>query len=130
MERRAASLPFAAVARAAAMFGLLTTLAVGAPAGAAEAPAKPPVATSRPVENRYFGSVVRDEYQWLEDWSDPAVKSWVEAQNKYTRGVLDQIATRGAIRDRVAELSRDISPDYASLEYRGGTLFALKDQPP
>jgi len=130
MERRAASLPCAAVARTAALLAALAWAAMGGLARAADAPAKPPVATSRPVENRYFGTDVRDDYQWLEDWADPAVKSWVESQNAYTRGVLDQIPSRAAIRDRVAELSRDISPDYAALEYRGGTLFALKDQPP
>src|SRR5580765_2303438 len=96
----------------------------------AASPSTPPPADKRPVEDRYFGDTVRDDYQWMENWSDPGVKSWVESQNAYTRGVLDQIPSRAAIRDRVAELSRDISPDYAALEYRGGTLFALKDQPP
>jgi len=96
----------------------------------AASPSTPPPADKRPVEDRYFGDTVRDDYQWMENWSDPGVKSWVEGQNAYTRGVLDQIPARPAIRDRVAELSRDISPDYSALEYRGGTLFALKDQPP
>jgi len=96
----------------------------------AAAPAEPPAAEKRAVESRYFGTVVRDDYQWLEDWSDNAVKSWVGSQNAYTRGVLDQIPSRTAIRDRVAELSRSISPDYYGLQYHGGTLFAMKDQPP
>src|SRR5262249_35930226 len=81
-------------------------------------------------ENRYFGTTVKDDYQWMEDWSDSSLRSWVAAQNAHTRGVLDQLPSRTAIRDRVAELSRSIAPDYAALEYRGGTLFALKDQPP
>ena len=102
---------------------LIVSIAAAATAGA-------PVAPTRPVDNRYFGDVVRDDYQWLEDWSDPAVKSWVGAQNAHTRGILDRIPYRGAIRDRVAELTRSISPDYFALEYRGGTLFAMKDQPP
>src|SRR5205814_9779831 len=65
-----------------------------------------------------------------EDWADPTVKTWVEKQNAHTRGVLDALPARPAIRDRIAELTRDIAPDYFALEYRGGTLFALKDQPP
>ena len=67
MERRAVSLPFTAVARTTAMLGLLTVSAIGGAAGAADAPARPPVATSRPVESSYFGTVVRDDYQWLEE---------------------------------------------------------------
>jgi prolyl oligopeptidase len=97
---------------------------------AATAPRKPPAAAKRPLENRYFGTTVRDDYQWMEDWSDSSLRSWVAAQNAYTRGVLDQLPSRAAIRDRVAELSRSIAPDYTALVYRGGTLFALKDQPP
>jgi prolyl oligopeptidase len=122
--------PWPAVARAAVLLAWLAMPAPGGPAGTAPVPAKAPVADPRPVENHYFDTVVRDEYQWLEDRSEPAVKSWVESQNAHTRGVLDQIPTRAAIRDRVAELSRSISPDYSALEYRGETLFALKDQPP
>jgi prolyl oligopeptidase len=110
--------------------GALAMILPGAPAGAATAPAAPPVAEKRPVETSYFGVPVTDDYQWLEDWSDPAVKSWVEGQNAYTRDVLDSIPARPAIRDRVAELSRDIAPDYTALAFRHGTLFALKDQPP
>src|SRR4029077_19410987 len=115
--------------------GLVLLLAPAAsPAAPAAATGKaagqPPAAAKKAAENSYFGSTVRDDYQWMEDWSDPAVKSWVDAQNAHTRGVLDKLPSRPAIRDRVAELSRSIPPDYFALEYRGGTLFALKDQPP
>ena len=122
--------PLSALARATAfLISLVTCTPVGAGAAGA-APASPPPADKRPVEDRYFDRTVRDDYQWMEDWSDAALKAWVDQQNAYTRGVLDQIPSRPAIRDRVAELSRDISPDYSALEFRGGTLFALKDQPP
>ena len=127
MSRGKPSHPSSALASAGALLAALAMPAVNA---LAAAPAGPPVADRRPIETRYFGTTVRDDYQWLEDWSDTAVKSWVETQNAYTRGVLDQIPSRTAIRDRVAELSRSISPDYSALAYRGGTLFALKDQPP
>jgi len=123
------SFPWSTRSRAVAVAGGLVLIAVAHPALAASPPA-PAAADKRPAEARYFGTTVRDDYQWMENWSDSTLKSWVESQNSYTRGVLDQIPARPAIRDRVAELSRDISPDYSSLEYRGGTLFALKDQPP
>jgi len=122
--------------RIAAILGAAVAIAFASPligippAAAGGAASTPPAAPKRPVENQYFGRTVRDDYQWMENWSDPALKSWVADQNAYTRGVLDQLPARTAIRDRVAELSRDIAPDYSALDYRGGTLFAMKDQPP
>ena len=112
--------------------GIAGALVLCSLAGSARAatPASPPSAAKRPVEQHYFGTTVRDDYQWMEDWSDPVVKKWVDGQNATTRGILDAIPSRPAIRDRIAELSRDIAPDYFALEFRGGTLFALKDQPP
>src|SRR5689334_250930 len=115
MERCKPARPLSALTRTAAV---VISLAAGATV-AAGAPAPPPAADKRPAEDRYFDSTVRDDYQWMENWSDPALRSWVEGQNAYTRGILDQIPSRPAIRDRVAELSRDISPDYSALAYRG-----------
>ena len=107
----------------------------GPHASAAPSPAapatRPPAATKRLVENRYFDTTVRDDYQWMEDWSDPATQSWVKAQNDFTRAFLDGITERPAIRNRVTELTaRGVSPDDRALEYRGRTLFALEDRPP
>src|SRR5262249_35304506 len=116
-----------AVFTSAAGWGIVLAAAAAGVAGAASGP---PPAARKPVENRYFGATARDDYQWMEDWSDSATRAWVGAENAYTRGILDRIPSRAAIRDRVAELTRSISPDYNSLVYRGGVLFALKDQPP
>ncbi len=104
--------------------------APAAPAAPAAAPAKPPVAERKPATEHVFGRTLTDDYQWLENWSDPAVKSWVEGENAYTRGVLDRIPSRTAIRDRVAQLSEDVAPRYYNLVHRGATIFALKDPPP
>jgi len=108
----------------------LLTLFFAPPVRSASAPTKPPAAAKHPVENHYFSTTVRDDYEWMENWSDPALRSWVAAQNAYTRSVLDKLPSRTAIRDRVAELSRDIAPDYFALQYKGSFLFALKDEPP
>src|ERR1051326_1253746 len=69
-----------------------------ASARAQTAPPSPAAATKRSVEHRYFGTPVRDDYQWMEDWRDPSLKPWVAAQNAYTRGVLDKLPSRTAIR--------------------------------
>ena len=73
---------------------------------------------------------VIDDYRWLEDQNDPAVRQWVDEQNRYTRSIVDRIPAREQIHARLKELYRDTSPDYLNLRYCGGVLFALKWQPP
>src|SRR5690349_9555509 len=73
---------------------------------------KPPAAARKPVLDTYFGTTVRDDYQWMENWSDPETRSWVDAENAHTRDVLDHLPARSTIRDRVTELTRSISPEY------------------
>src|SRR5215468_10590175 len=106
-------------------------LAAGtAPGADAPSAGHPPVAARHPVTNSYFDTTVRDDYQWMESWADTATRAWVAGQNAWTRARLDREPARPAIRDRIEELTRSISPDYSGLVYRGGVLFALKDQPP
>lgn len=126
-----ASVAIAALTSAAALAAPAATPAPAAAKPAApRAAAKPPAAAKRPVEERHFDTTVRDDYRWMENWSDPATKAWVEAQNAHTRGILDRMPSRTSIRDRVAALNEDLSPRYFGLVQRGGTVFALKDQPP
>ncbi len=47
-------------------------------AAAAEVPAPPPT-RRQPVEDRYHGVVVVDDYRWLEDAKSPEVVAWTEA---------------------------------------------------
>ncbi len=89
-----------------------------------------PTTPKRPVSDEYHGVTVVDDYRWLENFSDPAVRSWNDEQNRYTRGVLDAIPAREPIYQRLKELYIAASSDYYALAYRGGTLFAIKLQPP
>jgi prolyl oligopeptidase len=89
-----------------------------------------PATPRRPVENQYHGQTVVDDYQWLEDWSDPEVRAWSEAQNTQARAYLDRIPGRDAIGARIEELTRSLSPGYSQLRFAGGRFFAIKDQPP
>ena len=86
----------------------------------------PPTAR-QPVTNTYFGTAVVDNYQWLENFENPAVKSWNATQNRVSRAYLDQLPDRPAIAARLKELYAATS---ASLMPRPGVLFALKFQPP
>ena len=92
--------------------------------------AKPPDTPKRPVVDEYQGIKVTDDYRWLENWDDPAVKQWSAAENTRTREYLDHLPARAAIKQRLTELISGGSASYYSLEFRGGTLFAMKYQPP
>jgi WD40 repeat protein len=86
--------------------------------------------TKRPVTNQYHGVKVVDQYQWLENASDPAVRRWSAAQNERARAVLDRLPTRPLVEDRLTRLLTDTSANYFSLSWRRGLLFLLKFQPP
>ena len=84
----------------------------------------------KPVTNEYHGVKVKDDYQWLENASDPAVKKWSAAQNQQARAVLDKLPTRAFVEDRLQRLFAETSPDYFSLVARRSRIFLLKFQPP
>lgn len=66
-------------------------------------PSYPPTRVEA-VTDEYFGTKVTDSYRWLENGEDPAVASWVEAQNAFTRAHLDAIPQRAAIAARLKAL--------------------------
>ena len=55
------------------------------PAGA------PPVALKQRVIDVYHGVAVTENYRWLENTDDPAVRRWLDEQNQYSRAYLDAI---------------------------------------
>src|ERR1700693_5946350 len=90
----------------------------------------PAVAPKKPVTDVYQGVSVTDDYRWLENYSDPAVRSWSDAQNQYARKYLDALPVRTALYDELKRLYSQPSPRYSGLQTRPGVLFALKNQPP
>jgi prolyl oligopeptidase len=92
-------------------------------------PAVPPT-PKKPVVENYHGVKVQDDYEWLEDWNDPAVRAWSNAQNAHARAVLDALPGRQQIRDRLAALNSHESVSYFAPQHRKGLLFFLKVQPP
>jgi prolyl oligopeptidase len=93
-------------------------------------PSATPPTEKKPVTDTYYGTAVRDDYRWLEDWNAPAVQAWSEAQSARARAVLDRLPRFAEIRERVGQIARFRSPSYGSLAERGGLLFALKNEPP
>lgn len=110
--------------RLAVLLQTAALLAAGPASGA------PPETRKSPVVDRYHGVEVVDDYRWLENWDDPAVKAWSDAQNAYARSILDHLPGVDAIRKQVTAIRKIQVPRYGSLIYAGGELFALKTEPP
>src|SRR5271163_413808 len=85
------------------IFLAIFLLTMAALAQAPSIPA-PPVAPKRPVNDQYYGVAVTDDYRWLENWDDPAVKQWSAAENVRTREYLDHLPARNAIKERIHQL--------------------------
>ncbi|HEV3218017.1 MAG TPA: prolyl oligopeptidase family serine peptidase [Vicinamibacterales bacterium] len=90
----------------------------------------PPQTPQRPVTDGYFGRKVVDPYRWLENWDDPEVRAWTDAQNGRTRAMLDSWPSGEAVRRRVQALGTSASARWTALTPRPAALFALKYQPP
>jgi prolyl oligopeptidase len=58
------------------------------------------------VTEQHFGQTIVDPYRWLEKngSQDPAVRSWIDAQNAVTRSYLDTLPGRDHFRKRMTEL--------------------------
>ena len=56
------------------------------------------------VEEVLHGETVQDPYRWLEEGDSPDSRAWIDAQAGYTRGYLDGLAQREAIRVRMEEI--------------------------
>ena len=108
----------------------ITRIWIACLAVASGAFAQPPAAPKKPVTDVYSGVSVTDDYRWLENYSDPAVRDWTEAENGYARRYLDALPMRATISDELKKLYSQPSPRYSSLHASGGLLFALKNQPP
>jgi prolyl oligopeptidase len=89
-----------------------------------------PDTPKRPVVDEYHGIKVTDDYRWLENWDDPAVKQWSAAQNARTRAYFDHLPDRPAVKARLKQLITNASVSYSALQFRAGVLFGEKHQPP
>lgn len=89
----------------------------------------PPMAPKRPVTDMYHGVKVVDDYRWLEDWDNPAVKAWSAEENAYARKYFDNIDCVPPLRERVTELENAVGPRYLNIHYANGTYFAAKSVP-
>lgn len=94
----------------------------------AQASCTPAVATRvSTTRESYHGISVEDPYRWLEDWTDPAVRAWSDAQSACARRFLDALADAPKIRARLTELLTVArGTTYAGVRFQNGRLFALR----
>lgn len=89
-----------------------------------------PESPTKPVTDLYHGHVlVQDNYRWLEDSNDPAVRKWVDEQNSFTKGQLERVQSRDQIRSRLKQLYSEASSIYYSGCFRGNHFFFMKLDP-
>ena len=67
-------------------------------------PVSYPETRSDGTQDDYHGTIIADNFRWLEDDNSEETKAWVQEQNKTTFGYLEQIPFRQAIEDRLTEL--------------------------
>ncbi len=120
----------------ASLVGLATLVGLAACKASEEATAPDtataalPVAERRPVTDTFHGVEVKEDYRWLEDWSDPDVKAWSAAQNFYARNHLSNLPGRDVVEKNVRAIFEDRSTSYEAVSIVQGKVFALVHQPP
>jgi prolyl oligopeptidase len=90
--------------------------------------AQSPRTDKRPVAETYHGVKVTDDYRWLENFDDPAVKAWAKAQNAYSRGILDELPERKSILEELFRYDDQQPARYVEIQIKG-KIFALKRDP-
>jgi prolyl oligopeptidase len=84
----------------------------------------PPPTRRDNVKETLHGGELTDPYRWLEDQNSPETRAWIEAQNKYTDGLLGNRPERAEISQRLGEL---LKVDTVGLPTeRGGRYFFSK----
>jgi prolyl oligopeptidase len=88
-----------------------------------------PQTAKKPVTDTFHGTPVTEDYRWLENGKDPAVREWSLAQLKVTRGVLDALPMLPQLKARFKELYGTAPVRYFEM-FQRGSFFAMKRQPP
>src|SRR6266853_2863903 len=96
----------------------------------AQGPGPLPATPKKPVVDEYHGIKVTDDYRWLENWDDPAVRAWSDEQNQRTRAYLDGLAAREPIRRWLREVADATSVNYFAIRLSRDVFFAMETQPP
>ncbi len=105
------------------------TAGVAATAAFAATVPPPPPTNGVPVDDTIQGQVVHDPFRWLENWNDPKVQAWSDAQNARTRKYLDALPDQGPVQKELTKLIKATSPSYYKLSPQGHLVFAMYSDP-
>jgi len=83
---------------------------------------QPPKTRTDDVKELIQGIEIAHPYRWLEDQQSPETRAWIDAQNKYTRMLLDSWPGRRALEQRLTELMK-VEDINAPLERIGRYFF-------
>jgi prolyl oligopeptidase len=97
---------------------------------AALALAAGPETPRKPVTETYHGTPVTEDYRWLENAADPAVRQWSLKQLEATRAYLDALPQRPALKERFAGIYGSSPVRHFDFQQTRGGFFAMKRQPP
>ncbi|HYY95792.1 MAG TPA: prolyl oligopeptidase family serine peptidase [Pyrinomonadaceae bacterium] len=103
---------------------ILLMLSLNAPPLAAQTP---PKTRTENVAETIQGVEVADPYRWLENGASEEVRAWTEAQNAYTRSVLERVPGRDVIRRELERVLRTGAVDAP--EVRGRRFFYTRRDP-
>ena len=102
---------------------------------------RPPATKAEPVKETLHGVEIVDPYRWLEgDNSDsksagkvtPEVAAWTDAQNAYTRAILDHLPRRADLENRLRplmEIGSVSAPDVRGNRYFYARREGTQNQP-
>src|ERR1043165_1573499 len=104
---------------------ILLMLSLNAQPAAAQTP---PQTRIENVAETIQGVEVADPYRWLENGASEEVRAWTEAQNAYTRSMLERVPGRDVIRRELERVLRTGAVDAP--EVRGRRFFYTRPDPP
>jgi len=88
-----------------------------------------PLSKTVDSSNIYFGEIITDPYQWLEELKSEEVKDWFKAQSNYTDEVISKIPNRETLANEMSELDKVKKVKYSSVSERNGLYFYEKRLP-
>jgi prolyl oligopeptidase len=91
-----------------------------APLGAP--PVRPALAQLKPVTETLWGRQVTDNYRYMEAL-DPPTLAWIKAQGAYTRSVLEAIAGRAALLQKIAAFTGSFGATQGYVRYGGRAFY-------
>ncbi len=70
------------------------------------------------------GKSIADPYRWLENWEDPKVQAWSDAQDARARTYFNAVPGRAAVQAELTRLITATSPAFYGLQAAGDKIYA------